>query len=161
MISQFVFAAVDSAPCWSVVPVSRLGGGCQGQVGAGSQVQASPPVRSSLRSWLGGWAERQVRAPPSQPHPANGGSDAALPGLAVRQLRDVHHHGVPLAQVDLLQVVFITLVLGKVHKHLVEEKKKRTKVQHPDGVSTGPRALAAAILSGLDRFLEHHQNTVM
>lgn len=129
MISQFVFAALDSAPCWLVVPVSAFRRG--GVSGLGLRSRSHPLIRSSPWSWLVGWAELQVQAPPTQPHPANGGSDATLPGLAVRQLRDVHHHGVPLAQVDLLQVVFITLVLGKVHKHLVEEKNKK-KVQHAD-----------------------------
>lgn len=118
MISQFVFAALDSAPCWLVVPVSAFRRG--GVSGLDLRSRSHPLIRSSPWSWLVGWVELQVQAPPTQPHPANGGSDAALPGLAVRQLRDVHHHGVPLAQVDLLQVVFITLVLGKVHKHLVQ-----------------------------------------
>lgn len=58
-------------------------------------------------------------------------SDAALPVLAVCQVRDVHHYGVSLAQVDLLQVVFVTLVLGEVDKHL----KNNDKIQRPQDVS--------------------------
>lgn len=69
---------------------------------------------------LGSLGGRGPQRGPSSAHP----SDAALPELAVRQLRDVHHHGVSLAQVDLLQVVFIALVLGEVDKHLEEESQE-------------------------------------
>lgn len=54
-------------------------------------------------------------------------SDAALSCFAVReervQLRKVHHDCIPLAQVEVFQVVLVTLVLGEINKHLKEAKR--------------------------------------
>lgn len=59
-------------------------------------------------------------------------SDAALSCFAVReervQLRQVHHDCITLAQVDVFQVVLVTLVLGEINKHLREAKRKK-KIQ--------------------------------
>lgn len=56
-------------------------------------------------------------------------SDTALPGLAVHEERvelgNVHDHRVAFAQVDVFQVVLVTLVLGKIYKHL--DGRKRNK----------------------------------
>lgn len=58
-------------------------------------------------------------------------SDTALPGLVVCekrvQLGNVHYNSVPLAQMDIFQVVLVTLVLGKIYKHLEKEGEEEEK----------------------------------
>lgn len=56
MISQFVFAALDSAPCWLVVPVSAFRRG--GVSGLDLRSRSHPLIRSSPWSWLVGWIRR-------------------------------------------------------------------------------------------------------
>lgn len=57
-------------------------------------------------------------------------SDTALPGLVCEkrvQLGNVHYNSVPLAQMDVFQVVLVTLVLGKIYKHLEKEGEEEEK----------------------------------
>lgn len=73
-MSQFVFAAVDSAPCWLVVPVSAFRrGGRGGSVRAGSPVQVQVPPPHTYAAlpglgWLGGrsFRSRSRPRPPSR-----------------------------------------------------------------------------------------------
>lgn len=59
-------------------------------------------------------------------------SDAALPGLVIHEegveLGNVHHDSVSLVQVDIFQMVLITLVLGEINKYLGGKKAKREKI---------------------------------
>lgn len=69
------------------------------------------------------------------------GSDAALPGLVVReervQLRYVHNNSVPLVQVHFLEMVFVALVLGEIYKHLQRKWGEGLKVR--PGLKSQPR----------------------
>lgn len=58
--------------------------------------------------------------------------DATLPGLVVLeervQLGNVHYHSIPLIQ-DIFQMVLITLVLGKIYKHLQGGKEEEEGIR--------------------------------
>lgn len=61
--------------------------------------------------------------------------EAALPGLAVHEERidlgNVHYHRIPFAQMDVFQMVLITLVLGKIYKYLQKTQERNSTQPKP------------------------------